>query len=250
MSALTELSTNLSSLDLKCESVPGCSRVRPTIIYNKNDISSFFWAGCGAWHCDYCGPVKARRMATTIAWRTQHVERSRFITLTQAPEDWQKRRAKMRKMALWARKQDLDWNVSWTTELGSNTGMIHIHAIQWGSYIKQSDLQDRWGNIVDIRSIKTTDSNVAKYIIKSSSNVGKYIIKSSADDHKSWINLNGGRGIHVSRGYWGDLSLREAMKAASVANGADPSITWLIAEGDVKRTILDTYSSVEALRRL
>lgn len=154
-------------------------------------------AGCSTWRCDWCGPQKGRRKAEIVAW----AEPTRFVTLTQAPDDWQRLRQKVRKLTLTLRSagHDLEW--AWTVERGSRTGMIHVHALQHGSYIPQRELQDRWGHRVDIRRISDVDG-AARYTTKHASRrVVGYTMKHTGDDLQRHLDLNGGRGVHLSRGY-------------------------------------------------
>lgn len=156
-----------------------------------------FPAGCSTWRCSWCGPQKARRKAEIIGW----AEPTRFVTLTQAPADWQRVRQKVRKLRMRLDADGLQTQWAWVVERGKRTGMIHVHALQHGHFIPQRQLQDRWGSIVHVRRISDTDA-AARYTVKHAARrVSSYTLKGAADDLAEHLDLNGGRGIHLSRGY-------------------------------------------------
>lgn len=123
------------------------------------------------------------------------------MTLTQAPSSWQPLRAKVRKLALTLRTAGYHLEWAWVVELGDKTGMIHVHALQHGDYIPQDELQDAWGRIVHISRIHDVDQ-AARYTTKhAAARAVSYTMKQAAwrlDEH---LDLNGGRGVHLSRGY-------------------------------------------------
>ncbi len=133
--------------------------------------------------------------------RQAEVGRTRFITLTRAAEDWQRRRTEVRDLARRLRAAGYRCEWIWTTEAGSLTGMIHVHAIQFGDYVKQAVLQDMWGGRrVDIRAAGVRHGT---YISKSAGAVANYISKGGVAHLDAALSLNGGRLHHWSRGFWG-----------------------------------------------
>lgn len=156
-----------------------------------------FPAGCSTWRCPWCGPQKGRRKAEIVAW----AEPARFITLTQAPSSWQPLRQKMRKLTLKLRSAGRTVEWAWTVERGSKTGMIHVHALQHGDYLPQRELQQLWGRRVDIRRISDVDG-AARYTTKHAARrVVGYTMKGVGAELEAHLDLNGGRGVHLSRGY-------------------------------------------------
>lgn len=154
-----------------------------------------FPAGCSTWRCVWCGPQKARRKAAIVEWARP----TRFVTLTQAPDDWQRLRQKVRKLRHRLTRDGYQVEWAWVVERGSRTGMIHLHALQHGSYLPQRYLQDRWGAIVHIRRISDTGAAVRYTTKHAAARVVSYTMKQAGaalDDH---LDLNGGRGIHLSR---------------------------------------------------
>lgn len=88
----------------------------------------------------------------------------------------------------------------WTTEVGSVSGMVHVHAIQWGDYIPQRRLQELWGGRrVDVRAARVTHST---YISKGASAVAQYVTKGASSSLDEALSLNNGRLHHWSRGFW------------------------------------------------
>lgn len=156
-----------------------------------------FPAGCSTWRCAWCGPQKGRRKAEIVAW----AEPERFLTLTQAPTNWQSCRQRMRKVALNLRTAGYSVQWAWTVERGKQTGMVHVHALQHGDYIPQRTLERIWGRRVDIRRIHDTDG-AARYTTKHAGRrLVSYTMKGTARELDEHLSLNGGRGVHLSRHY-------------------------------------------------
>lgn len=189
----------------------GPCRVAGYVVYDRlNDVT---WpADCGSGRCQTCGVERARVRARLITERCRQVDRPRFITLTNASGDWQQRRSQVRDLARRLRSTGFATQWIWVTEAGSLNGMIHVHLIQFGSYIPQADLQDMWGGRrVDIRSARP---NHGEYISKSAAAVSGYIGKSAVMDLDAALALNGGRLHHWSRGFFG-MPIREYRRTLS-----------------------------------
>lgn len=133
--------------------------------------------------------------------RQAEVGRSRLITLTRAAPDWQHRRTEVRDLARRLRSSGYRCEWIWTTEAGSRSGMIHVHAVQFGDYVKQAVLQDMWGGrLIDIRA---AHARHGAYISKAGAAVANYISKGGREHLDLALTLNGGRLHHWSRGFWG-----------------------------------------------
>lgn len=165
-----------------------------------------FPAGCDTWRCIWCGPQLARRKAEVMAWARPE----RFVTLTNAPPTWQPLRQKVRKLALRLRDDGHRVEWAWTVEQGSKTGMVHVHLLQHGDYVRQATLQNAWGAIVHIRRID--DANrAARYTTKHAARrVVSYTMKGTASELDQHLDLNGGRGVHMSRRYLRGETFRSA----------------------------------------
>jgi len=79
--------------------------------------------------------------------------------------------------------------------------MIHVHALQHGDFLPQRALADWWGRRVDIRKVSDVDG-AARYTTKHAANrVVSYTMKNTGRALQEHLDLNGGRGVHTSRGY-------------------------------------------------
>ena len=170
-------------------------------------LTGEFWpADCDTGTCQTCGVNRARVRARLITARCKESDRPRFITLTQAPDEWQQRRGQIRDLARRLRGDGFRCEWIWTTEAGSQTGMVHCHLVQIGDYIPQRELATLWGDRrVDIRAAQTRHG---EYISKSASRIANYVSKGGTDDLEHALELNGGRLHHWSRGWWG-MPIRE-----------------------------------------
>lgn len=232
-----------SSLDLCSESVDesateirviGADEIcpkRPQIVVCDQDPSLRQPASCDAYRCPACGPRKAMQSAAIAAWAVRRCDRARFVTLTLAPEDWQQRRQKMRDLRRLLAARGIRWEVAWATEKGSRTGMVHVHALQHGSYVPQDVLQDVWGAHVDIRAIPRADlaGGVARYVTKDALKVAGYTVKgstASSAGHDQFLALNGGRAMHWSRGFLHGQTKREAASSMKSELSRGEPRTW------------------------
>lgn len=174
-------------------------------------LTGEFWpADCDSGICPTCGVNRARVRARLITERCKQDGQARFITLTNAPADWQGRRGQVRDLARRLRGDGYRCEWIWTTEEGSRTGMIHVHLIQTGDYIPQRELERAWGmRRVDIRAAQTRHG---EYISKSASRIANYQAKGAESDLDAALDLNGGRLHHWSRGWWG-MPIREYRKS-------------------------------------
>lgn len=166
---------------------------------------------------------RARVRARLVTERCRTVEHPRFITLTNAPDDWQQRRGQVRDLArrLRARGYATEW--IWVTERGHKTGMVHVHAVQHGDYIPQAELQDLWGGRrVDIRSAQPRHG---EYISKSAARVASYVSKGGSDDLEQALGLNGGRLHHWSRRFFG-MPIREYRKSIAGQVPRECVLVW------------------------
>ncbi len=176
---------------------------------------------CKTYRCRVCGPLKARQKATILAWARPE----RFITLTQAPEDWAALRKKVRVLKHVLQGEGLRSEMGWTVERGKETGMVHVHALQHGDYVSQRHLQDRWGRIVDIRAIKGA-RGAAQYAAKEALQVAGYVNK-GAGDLEAHLDLNGGRVCHLTRGYLRGETQASVLELLQQERSEGEILTWV-----------------------
>lgn len=215
-----------------------CLRREFAVFYAREDPSIWVYDSCRSYKCPVCGPRKARQIAMAMAWSVDKAGRGRFITLTLAPVDIQKRLQKMKDLTRWAKAQGYRYEMAWTTEAGSKTGMVHVHALQWGDYIPQPTLQDRWGARVDIRAVKRTSGAVSQYMAKGAGAVGQYMAKGAADGFVDWRDLNGGRPMRWSRGFFHGLGVKEAIQEAKGRAHGKNEYTWARCSVQAHRALL------------
>ncbi|HEY9290576.1 MAG TPA: hypothetical protein VIP98_04775 [Microlunatus sp.] len=209
---------------------------RPYVVVADDDPSLRFPASCDTYACAKCGPRKAMQAAAIAAWAIRHADRGRFVTLTLAPEDWQQRRQKVRDLRRLLRGRGYDWETAWTTEAGKETGMLHVHALQHGSYVPQSHLQEVWRARVDIRKVET--GGVAQYVTKDALKVAGYVVKGATAEHDGLADhlaLNGGRAMHSSRGFLHGLDKRGALADLRTELAAGMPHDWHLELWDESR---------------
>jgi ferredoxin len=187
-------------------------------------------ATCDAYSCTICGPRKATTAAAVMTWAMRQADRSRLVTLTLAPEDWQTRRQKARDFARSLRKQGYAWEWAWTTEKNPRGTGLHVHGIQHGARVPQPVLQDTWGAIVDVRAVRSQlqdRTGAAVYTVKESLRVAGYTVKGATGGGLAeHLDLNGGRAAHWSRGFLHGKTKREALTELRKDLADGESLTW------------------------
>lgn len=156
--------------------------------------------------------VSARTFALARSALTDLPEgnRVRFVTLTLAPEQWDDVRKRMKDLVQYLRRQGVEVQWLWVVEEGEQTGMKHIHAVQWGPQkIPWQDLLGWWGHRVEIAAARAAMGYLSKNVVRY---LGKGL-DGEGEDIEAHMNLNGGRAAHWTRGFYAGLS-REAFAAA------------------------------------
>lgn len=140
--------------------------------------------------------------------RLRPVSYVRFITLTRAPDGWQATRQAMKVWLKWLRREGYEMHVLWVVERGSQTGMKHVHAIQWGDYIPKEVVSESWPyGSTQIQGARAATNYLGKGVVKY---LGKGLDADAAgiEEH---MNLNGGRAAHWSREFFAGES-RQAFR--------------------------------------
>lgn len=158
-----------------------------------------------------CKNARCRRCSRQVSAQTfalarralEPVDRVRFMTLTQAPEGWEETRQAMKVWNLNLRRRGYANRCLWVVEKGSETGMKHVHAVQWGDYIPKAELSASWAyGHTQIEGARAATNYLAKGVVR-------YVAKgldgdsSSIEEH---MNLNGGRAAHWSRDFFAGQS--------------------------------------------
>ena len=147
--------------------------------------------------------------------RSEPVGHVRFITLTRAPEGWEETRQAVNVWLQYLRRLGYVMHVLWVVEKGSETGMKHVHAIQWGDFIPKETLSASWPyGMTQIEGARAATNYLAKgvvrYVAKGLDGDGEAI-----EDH---MNLNGGRAAHWSREFFAGES-RQAFRTRNPLPG-------------------------------
>lgn len=178
---------------------------------------------CRCYACSVCGPRKVRGVGLVMSWAAAKAREdkghARFVTLTMAPEDWDRLRQKMRNFRRALKARGYVWEWAWSVEVGKG-GMKHVHAIQHGDYVPQRELQEVWGARTDIRGV-TFGDGPASYMLKDAGRVSGYSVKGAEGDLEAHLALNGGRAAHWSRGFLHGLTRDQAMREATGWAGND-----------------------------
>jgi len=97
---------------------------------------------------------------------------------------------------------------AWAVEVNPKRTGQHLHAIQHGDFLPQRHLQELWGGrICHITRVKKTATG---YLTKVAQVCG-YLTK-EFDKH---LKVNGGRAIHLSRGFLHGFTSREVQQVLS-----------------------------------
>lgn len=204
-----------------------CSRRVGRYFRSLEVPSRVFRSGCGAYQCEVCGPIKVKQFAWGAAWALDQQKHRRHITLTQAPEDWQACRQKVKDLAWELRKRGKQVQWSWTVEENPQGTGLHIHAVQHGSFVQQATLQDLWGHIAYVQYIKGTARGVAAYGAKGALSTALYGAKGVGEDYLGGLERNGGRWFHTSRGFFPPGGAAAAVKAAKAERRRAGGDTWV-----------------------
>nr|CRY95929.1 hypothetical protein [uncultured prokaryote] len=150
-----------------------------------------------------CKNARCRRCSRQVSAQTfalargalEHTQQVRFITLTRAPEGWEHTREAVKVWLRHLRRQGYSMHVLWVVEKGDETGMKHVHAVQWGDFIPKAELSASWPyGFTQIEGARAATNYLAKGVVR-------YVAKGldgadeSIEDH---MNLNGGRAAHWS----------------------------------------------------
>lgn len=158
---------------------------------------------CKNARCERCSRQVSAQTFALARRSLEEVARVRFITLTRSPEGWQETREAVKVWLRHLRRQGYRMHVLWVVEKGSETGMKHVHAIQWGDYIPKEVLSESWPHgMTQIEGARAASNYLAKGVVR-------YVGKGLDGDRESiegHMNLNGGRAAHWSREFFAGTS--------------------------------------------
>jgi hypothetical protein len=165
---------------------------------------------CKNARCRRCSRQVSAQTFALARRATDPMKRVRFITLTRAPESWEGTRQAVRTWLQYLRRAGYDMHVLWVVEKGSETGMKHVHAVQWGDYIPKDVLSASWPHgSTQIEAARAATEYLSKGVMR-------YVAKGVDGDGASieqHMNLNGGRAAHWSREFFAGMG-RNAYREA------------------------------------
>ena len=154
---------------------------------------------CKNARCTRCSRQVSAQTFALARRAADEVERLRFITLTRAPEGWEATRQAVRTWLQHLRRKGYSMHVLWVVEKGSDTGMKHIHVVQWGDFIPKAELSASWPyGSTQIEAARAATDYLAKGVLR-------YVAKGIDGDRESiegHMNLNGGRAAHWSTAFF------------------------------------------------
>lgn len=165
-----------------------------------------------------CKNARCRRCSRQVSAQTfalarralEGIDRTRFITLTQAPEGWEPTRQAVRTWLQHLRRDGYDMHVLWVVEKGEQSGMKHVHAVQWGDFVPKAVLDESWPHgFNEIEGARAATDYLAKGVLR-------YVAKGLDGDGESieaHMNLNGGRAAHWSRQFFAGTGRNAYRKA-------------------------------------
>lgn len=167
---------------------------------------------CKASWCPDCGPYEALMRARIISDGGRSGPPQRYIVLSSPPERWrtefQELRQKMRDFKRIMAKRHGEYEHAWTVERGPKNGMLHVNVLQKGTFIPQPELQKTWGGIAHVKRIRAAEG-VGRYALKEAMHVAGYAVKEAHRNVDEHLTLNGGRLVHLSRGYLGGETMSD-----------------------------------------
>jgi hypothetical protein len=170
------------------------------------DTGEVFPARCGANSCVWCLPINARERGWAIAYAAP--ERAMLLTLV--GDDWQTIRARMKRLR-YDLVEELG-RVEWVWHVEPNpagTGH-HVHAWQHGDFLDQSKLSRMaarrgMGEVVRISRVRAavgSGASMAYGMKLAGLDYGMKEAIALGDQARRYLDANGQRLHHQSRGYW------------------------------------------------
>lgn len=210
-----------------------CPRSRGRWI-NRN-TGEWFWDRCGRNSCVKCGPSKARSVAGAVGV----CEPERFVRWSLVGDDWQVARARLKRVRYRCRQDVRNWQDCYFIERNPNGTGFHAHGYQWGGFLAQSRLQQHclregvgypW-----IAKWEPTSVRAYGYAMKHATGYGLKLAQRS-ETLREYLDWNGGRLIHASRGFWRDgarggrLAGVDAARRVWRERAFGPSPAWSLAD--------------------
>lgn len=158
--------------------------------------------GCGAWECPVCGPRKARLYAEAVAWG----EPTTFGRLSLMPDTFEASRRQMKNLRdrLTVKYGTVEW--AWVRHRNPALTGYHVHFVGRMPWIPQRELQGMTGGRIPWIAKARQGLGSSDYLlgVRERRGAAGYLLKRvSKEFYAEHLALNGGRGVHWSRGYFG-----------------------------------------------
>lgn len=194
---------------------------------------------CKSARCPRCSRQVSAQTFALARRAVEPIKHVRFITLTQAPKGWEDTREAMKVWLRHLRRDGYDMNALWVVEKGSDTGMKHVHAVQWGDYIPKELLSASWPHgSTQIEKAREATEYLSKGVIR-------YVAKDLDGGEESLVehmNINGGRAAHWTRGFFAGMG-RNAYRQSNPL----PGIYFVRTDNPMKETPDWTASQLDKL---
>lgn len=183
--------------------MPFCPK-KPYWMIDVEESSIRYPVSCNAYRCPVCGHKKVYERVRLMSWGAQQARWSTFMTWTLVPPNFQKARAQLRDWVRRMRKHN-ELEIAWSIEPNPAGTGYHAHGLHWGDYLAHEECQRLWGG----RHvwIEPLTGHAAKYANKAGLVAGY-----SSKGGSQHLDINGGRAVHMSRGYLHGFTARSVLK--------------------------------------
>lgn len=221
-----------------------CPRKVGFLVFNRT-TGEAFPARCKSVACPYCGPIEAGLVGGSIAL----AKPERQLELTQVGDVWQTVRTRVRK---WTQRiREHGYQIDWCYHVEPNpkgTGH-HLHGFARGDFIPQaiiSSVADScgMGRVAYIQKFEAPEDQGVGYGVKMAGVPYGLKMAEQQASMNTYLQANGGRLVHASRGFWqvdgAPVGLGEAKKAWAArghANSAAEQQWTLIREDQLSRAL-------------
>jgi len=179
---------------------------KPAWLVSDDESSPRTPLRCGSYRCGICGADKVRERVRLMAWAFSQVDWIRHWTLTLVPPEWQRARMQIRDLLRRLRKR-YSMEAAWAIERNPKETGYHAHMMTWGVYVPHAEMMTLWGGrICYVTPIQISETN---YVAKCMEVAG-YTTKNG--DRFEHLRLNGGRAVHMSRGFLHGWTSRQVLK--------------------------------------
>lgn len=170
---------------------------------------------CKRHRCRFCGPLNAHLISLALAY----AEPTHAIHLTLVGEKWQVRRNRMKRFRFALVREGYPFEWAWHVEPNPRNTGHHVHALFRGKYMNADHVRsiaagEGLGARVELDWLRDP-ARAANYNLKTiASTYGVKMLDGEGQD--VFLDANGGRPVHNSRGWWPDRGLWASVKAAQV----------------------------------